>query len=245
MNTIIFYSWKNCSGYQWNSEEVLEPIETITERGKDIVSQLQKLPEEIYQDFLKILMPVYDSGISDKKWLYLHDKDHKDFNEDIYNEIKRNILKFANTYGFSNMFDSVSYLPSEETTDIFVEQDWKAPSVVNVIEEAWELWGYVKNGIRYKSEIAVRLNQYHPLKIEVDNKQRGTRFITEDILGSIWWSWFFSEIKHKVKECKWCKAPIFHRVDAKFCKPPERQCKNKFNNAQIKARKEKSKNADK
>jgi len=76
MNSIIFYSWKNYSGYQWNSEEVLEPIETITERGKDIVSQLQKLPEDIYQDFLKILMPVYDSGISDKKWLYLHDKFH-------------------------------------------------------------------------------------------------------------------------------------------------------------------------
>lgn len=240
MSDIKFVSWKSASGYQFDKNDCLQMIETITNQGADYISIHQVVSPDVFKEFIAILEPIHHSGISDNLKLYCTDKTHCEFREDIYVEVKRAILKFANKNGFSNMFDSVTTIDREEVKFFLDDVEHREPTVDNIIEEAWELWGYIKSNTRYIEEVEARLNTMYKLEVRVDMKTESTFFYTNDVMGSIWWSWFYSNIDYEVKECKWCSVPLLQDRRASFCSPP-RQCKNNYHNLQARMNKIKEK----
>ena len=92
------------------------------------------------------------------------------------------------------------------------------------------------------TELLVTRNSYETVPLELKgicNKYGGSLkpqlngglyYEINDIFACMYWTMAFTEFQHKVKECKWCSAPLLTDVRASFCKAP-RQCKNKFNNS--------------
>ena len=219
---------------------------------KSYVRDLHVLPDNIYAKFLEILNPVYDAGISEEMLHKVLDWKDKEFREDLWTLVEKECLKFANNYGADSIADVDQMewgdgFDVDEGESVFAEPErfWNPPTVLGMINEAIELRNHVINDWKYQPSITKRLNTAYPLRIKVVSKFKDiTVGLTDQVWGSIWWSWFYSDLSYWPKPCEWCGAPILHDARASFCQPP-RQCKNRFHNFKAKEKKKQSKNADK
>ena len=231
--------------------KIITPIDVIMKdpsTGKTrrhTVQSHKVLPNDIYRIFLQILNPVYDAGITEKMVHKVLDHTDCEFREDLFNMVSDECLKFANEYGCNliadvDKLDWDNYDPDEGVgfqTDM--SKVMKVPTTQTMIAEALDLRMHVLNDWKYQSSLTKRLNSAYPLEIKIISKFKDIVVgLTNSVWGSIWWSWFYSDLNFYPKPCQWCGAPILHDARATFCQPP-RQCKNRFHNYKAKLEREK------
>ena len=207
---------------------------------KQISEEIRVEGEELHHEYLKILDPVFDYYKFINKKFDINKKSivgdvvfHLNDNSMLVEEVEFEILKFANKYGMGTSnsfldFGEMLYGLDQDPDTFLSEQKF---TVFNLVETAIRMAQLILARESYQTipkemrELCNRVG--HRLKPQLNG---GIYYDTFDIFASMFWTMAFTEFQHKVKQCKWCSAPLLTDIRASFCKAP-RQCKNKFNNS--------------
>lgn len=184
------------------------------------------LPHDIYKEFIKILEPFWDEGVKPTEMVEVINKDSSKYSEEVTNNFKEAIIKFADEYGAGDHGYKRPFDCRPMTTTAFLLDALQLLDFINTAEAG-----------KMDSELEEIINHN---KANITHALGDWRLDVTTINACIFYSFAMREEQYKIDHCRWCSAPVLHRKDAEFCQLP-RQCKNKYHNELRKLKKRGSK----
>ena len=234
-------------GYYFDEHNFLQPTKWFGKKQTEEVMYAG----EIHKKFLEILHPYHDLCAELKAPVCFEliigclDPKSDMYNPDLVYQCKEKIIEFANEYGLgvgdpeTGSPESINPLHTLEGKVDEPHGKGQRPDLYNIVAAAVEINWIILDRKSYET-IPPKLRHICNLSPPIPQINGGMYMETYSIWTMMYWGMAFTEFTYKVKECKYCSAPILSDQRARFCKPP-RQCKNKFNNARRPTKKERKK----
>ena len=212
MSIYKFQSFQSSKGYEWSETNTWTKETTLTLHpvGDPTWNKLESdkqidLPEKVWSEYLKI-----GKGFMDDQGFM-----PKNPSDDAVEVFKKNVVKFADKYGFDK------YVPHGSTLTDLAKEGAKGgnpqpTTIQNIAENISALMQfnhqYHKNGAMPSRAIKWLNESLVGFKMEF--KKEELEFQTSNIFSSIFISWYQSALKGQVQKCVVCKIPYWARYSS-------------------------------